>query len=119
MGMTRTANAQPTTPQTVARVDLDRYMGTWYEITRLPMFFQRHCASDVTANYSQQPNGAIKVDNQCKQKDGKVIQSIGQATQNGASENLSFEEELAQDVLETDERHQTHPISLYVRSYQM
>lgn len=63
LGMTRTANAQPTTPQTVARVDLDRYMGTWYEIARLPMFFQRHCASDVTANYSQQPNGAIKVDN--------------------------------------------------------
>ena len=85
LGMTRTANAQPTTPQTVARVDLDRYMGTWYEIARLPMFFQRHCASDVTASYSQQPNGTIKVDNQCKQKDGKVIQSIGQATQNGES----------------------------------
>lgn len=53
LGMAHTANAQPTTPQTVARVDLDRYMGTWYEIARLPMFFQRHCASDVTASYSQ------------------------------------------------------------------
>lgn len=31
-------------PRTVAAVDLERYQGTWYELARLPMFFQRGCA---------------------------------------------------------------------------
>ena len=35
--------------QAVQSVDLNRYAGKWYEIARLPMFFQRNCASDVTA----------------------------------------------------------------------
>src|SRR5699024_7657741 len=38
-------------PTTVDSVDLKKYAGTWYEIGRLPMYFQRNCASDVTATY--------------------------------------------------------------------
>lgn len=38
--------------QAVQSVDLNRYAGKWYEIARLPMFFQRNCASDVTATYT-------------------------------------------------------------------
>ena len=30
-------------PKTVESVDLERYQGTWYEVARLPMFFQRNC----------------------------------------------------------------------------
>ncbi|WP_410838661.1 lipocalin family protein, partial [Paraburkholderia sp. SIMBA_030] len=37
------------TPTTVDSVDLNTYAGTWYEIGRLPMYFQRKCAGDVTA----------------------------------------------------------------------
>ena len=43
--------------QTVASVDLSRYAGTWYEIARLPMWFQRHCV-DSRAMFSSRPDGA-------------------------------------------------------------
>ncbi|MFW2176494.1 MULTISPECIES: lipocalin family protein [unclassified Moraxella] len=83
---TTKATAKPTgqgKPQAVASVDLNRYMGKWYEIGRLPMFFQRNCASDVTATYTLKSNGAVEVNNQCIGKDGKSMQSIGEATKNG------------------------------------
>lgn len=67
-------------PQSVEAVDIDRYTGTWYEIARMPLYFQRNCASDVTANYSLNPSGSIRVDNRCKKADGSTIQSIGEAT---------------------------------------
>ncbi len=34
---------------TVPRVDIQRYMGTWYEIARLPMRHEPEDATDVTA----------------------------------------------------------------------
>ncbi|MBA5869345.1 MAG: hypothetical protein GDA68_04945 [Nitrospira sp. CR2.1] len=49
---------------TVQTVDLDRYTGTWYEIGRLPMWFQRHCV-DSKATYTLRADGAIGVRNEC------------------------------------------------------
>lgn len=66
-------------PKTVNKVDLARYEGTWYEIARIPMFFQRNCASDVTATYTNLPNGSVQVLNQCMGKDGNVISANGRA----------------------------------------
>lgn len=85
---TTKATAKPTGighAQAVQSVDLNRYMGKWYEIARLPMFFQRNCASDVTATYTLKSNGKVEVNNQCISKDGKPMQSIGEATKNGDS----------------------------------
>ena len=45
---------------TVSSVDLSRYTGTWYEIARLPMWFQRHCV-DSKAIYSSRPDGLVDV----------------------------------------------------------
>ncbi len=61
------------------KVDLNRYLGTWHEIARLPMFFQRNCVSDVTAVYSLRPDGKIGVLNQCRQKDGTLRRASGTA----------------------------------------
>ncbi|KAA0914135.1 lipocalin family protein [Psychrobacter sp. ANT_WB68] len=67
-------------PTTVDSVDLKKYAGTWYEIGRLPMYFQRNCASDVTANYVEKTDGSgIKVINQCKAQDGSDIIAEGLA----------------------------------------
>lgn len=67
-------------PTTVDSVDLKKYAGTWYEIGRLPMYFQRNCASDVTANYVEKTDGSgIKVINQCKAQDGSDIVAEGLA----------------------------------------
>lgn len=67
-------------PTTVDSVDLKKYAGTWYEIGRLPMYFQRNCASDVTATYIEKTDGSgIKVVNQCKAQDGSAITAEGLA----------------------------------------
>lgn len=79
------SNLQAAEPQTVAQVDLKRYAGKWYEIARLPMFFQRKCARDVTATYSANPDGSIKVDNQCVQANGDRMRSVGEARSVSAS----------------------------------
>lgn len=48
----------------VAQVDLNRYLGKWYEIATIPMRFQKGCTC-VTAEYSLKDNGRIKVVNSC------------------------------------------------------
>ncbi|EHP46005.1 lipocalin family protein [Odoribacter laneus] len=46
--------------RTVARLDLKRYMGKWYEIARFNHRFERGM-DGVTAEYSLQEDGKIKV----------------------------------------------------------
>ena len=68
------------TPTTVDNVDLTEYAGTWYEIGRLPMYFQRKCTGDVTANYTQKAGGSgITVTNKCLTKDGTAMTAEGLA----------------------------------------
>ena len=64
---------------TVASVDLLRYAGTWYEIARLPMWFQRHCV-DSKAIYSSRPDGLVGVHNECVTESGGVEQVEGVAS---------------------------------------
>ncbi|GGF73147.1 membrane protein [Paracoccus acridae] len=67
------------TPNTVAHVDLDRYLGTWFELCRLPLKWEPDGARDVTATYSLNDDGTIRVDNRCLDEDGKPTQALGQA----------------------------------------
>ncbi len=48
---------------TVKQLDIDRYLGTWYEIARFPHSFERGLVG-VTATYSLNEDGTIKVVNQ-------------------------------------------------------
>jgi apolipoprotein D and lipocalin family protein len=63
----------------VPSVDLDRYAGTWYEIARLPMWFQRHCV-DSKATYTSRSDGTIGVRNECVTDDGGTATAEGTAT---------------------------------------
>jgi apolipoprotein D and lipocalin family protein len=54
----------------VAAVDLVRYSGKWFEIASFPMFFQRNCVADTTAQYTAATDGSISVRNRCRTKDG-------------------------------------------------
>ena len=67
------------TLNTVAQVDLDRYLGTWFEICRLPLKWEPDGAQDVTATYSLNDDGSIRVDNRCLDEKGKPTQALGQA----------------------------------------
>ena len=51
--------------ETVAHVDLARYLGTWYEIASFPQSFQRGCTAS-TATYTPRPDGQIDVLNRCR-----------------------------------------------------
>jgi len=73
-------------PATVASVDLSRYAGQWYEIARLPMYFQRNCAADVTATYKPNADSdSITVVNKCMSSSGKEIVANGEAVPADAS----------------------------------
>ncbi len=77
---TNCASLEPKqTLPTVASVDLTRYAGTWYEIARLPMWFQRHCV-DSRATYTLRQNGTVGVHNECLTDSGTVDQADGVAT---------------------------------------
>lgn len=65
--------------QVVPSVDLSRYVGRWYEIAHLPAWFQRDCASDITATYTLGPDGKIAVLNQCRNADGVLKSAKGTA----------------------------------------
>jgi len=51
--------------QVVPRVDLNRYLGTWYEIARFPHHFQEGCVA-TQATYTLLEDGSIGVLNQCR-----------------------------------------------------
>jgi apolipoprotein D and lipocalin family protein len=63
-------HAQTVPVQSVPSVDLGRYVGKWYEIAAFPMFFQRKCIGDATAEYASRPDGGITVVNRCRTEDG-------------------------------------------------
>jgi apolipoprotein D and lipocalin family protein len=47
-------------PTVVSSVDLSRYQGTWYEIARLPNFFEKKLKC-ITATYTLREDGKITV----------------------------------------------------------
>jgi len=73
-------NRRPDPPLApVAGVDLDRYLGRWYEIARLPNSFQKDCEA-VTATYSKREDGLIKVVNVCGALEGsRAREAVGRA----------------------------------------
>lgn len=71
-----TAQAQ-TTPTAVNEIDIEQYLGKWYEIAHLPMYFQRQCASDTTAKYRLLEDKTLSVENTCKTKSGEVKTAKG------------------------------------------
>ncbi len=74
------AESQQKPLQVVPRVDLNRYLGTWYEIATIPQRFQKDCVG-VTATYTLRDDGKIEVLNKCRKKtlDGEIKTAKGKA----------------------------------------
>ena len=75
-------------------VELERYLGRWYEIARYPNRFERGCEA-VTADYAKRVDGGISVTNTCRKgsPDGPVDQAVGRAKVvggDGAKLKVSF-----------------------------
>lgn len=69
------------------KIDLEKYLGKWYEIASFPSFFQRNCFYDTNAVYSITDDNNIKVLNSCRNKNGNWIQSEGKAFANNPDNN--------------------------------
>lgn len=66
-------------PATVQSVDLQRYIGVWYEISKIPNSFQKKCAHSTTATYTIRDDGSITVINRCIEEDGSENKAEGVA----------------------------------------
>ncbi|MCK5910133.1 MAG: lipocalin family protein [Caulobacter sp.] len=73
-------SGNPNPPQPAKAVELDRYLGKWYEVARYDMRFEKGCEG-VTAEYSKRAAGLIRVLNTCRQGglDGPVRTAEGKA----------------------------------------
>ena len=63
-------------PQPRKSVELQRYLGRWYEIARYEQSFERGCEG-VTADYSLKGNGKIDVLNRCRKPSGEITNARG------------------------------------------
>lgn len=80
--------------ETVEAVDLDLYLGTWYEIASYPQSFQEGCTA-TTADYSLDDDGGVVVENRCRigSVDGDEDVAFGRARvadATGAKLEVSF-----------------------------
>jgi len=62
--LVHTSIAQSQNVQTVSKVDLQQYLGKWFEIARFPQRFQENC-DQAEANYKMGEAGRIIVENRC------------------------------------------------------
>lgn len=69
---------------TVEKVDVNRYLGTWYEIARYEHSFEKGC-SNVSATYSLRGSDEIDVLNRCQKEDGSLSEAKGIAYATDAS----------------------------------
>jgi apolipoprotein D and lipocalin family protein len=60
-------------------IDLNRYLGKWYQIAALPQVFSFN-AKCVTAEYSLNSDGSVKVVNKQITQDGSAQEIVGRAT---------------------------------------
>lgn len=73
-------NSQMIDQTTVKELNLNRYLGTWYEIARFPHSFEKNLVG-VTATYSLRDDGKIEVLNQGYKNtlDGEKSRAVGKA----------------------------------------
>ena len=64
LALVATTMRKTKTLKTVAHVDIERYMGKWYEIASFPARFERNCTC-TTAEYTLNDDGTVLVDNRC------------------------------------------------------
>ncbi|NQZ20191.1 MAG: lipocalin family protein [Bdellovibrionales bacterium] len=64
---------------TVENLDIQKYMGKWYEIASIPQSFSEDCFTNTTAEYELEEDGRVNVINSCEEEDGKVDVANGKA----------------------------------------
>lgn len=65
--------------RSAAQFDLQRYLGRWYEVARLPTPYEKHCAADTMASYANAGRGRLSVVNSCRRSNGRRSSAHGVA----------------------------------------
>lgn len=65
---------------TVSNFELEKYLGTWYEIARLPMKHQPKDSTDISAVYSLKEDGKVRVQNRCLDENRELDEAIAEGT---------------------------------------
>ncbi len=55
----------------VEQLDIRQYAGMWHEIAHLPMRYQKQCSHDITAHYTPEDDGTVRVRNACTTHEGE------------------------------------------------
>lgn len=74
--------AQAADLQPIPSLDVDRYLGTWYQLAAVPQPFNLECARDTRATYSLIDPTNVRVDNRCTTWSGSENRIIGNARVN-------------------------------------
>jgi apolipoprotein D and lipocalin family protein len=77
------AMAQKYTP--VPNFSLEKYLGTWYEVARMPFKYENGLSA-ITATYSLRDDGKVAVTNRGMKADGKESVARGKAKFAGAKD---------------------------------
>jgi len=85
--------------RTIAALDVNRYLGTWYDIAHYPNRFQKQCAGDTSASYSLRDDGRVRVLNRCRKADGRESVAEGVARQVGGAGSPKLEVRFAPAIL--------------------
>lgn len=86
-----TAQGSDTSVKTIPALDVQRYLGAWYEIAKFPNWFQKKCVANTKAVYSVRADGNLKVLNSCRLADGVTSEAEGTARQIGAKDSPKLE----------------------------
>ncbi|MVU77582.1 lipocalin [Nocardia sp. ET3-3] len=77
-GNSAVAPAEPPAP--VTALEVDRYLGTWYQLAAIPQYFDLVCARDTRAEYTLDARGDVAVHNSCTTWSGGPNDIRGTAT---------------------------------------
>lgn len=80
---TQSSEVSPAPLESIASLDVPRFMGTWYEVAKYPNWFQKRCIANTSATYAVQSNGMLQVLNRCQKEDGSITEALGEAKQVG------------------------------------
>ena len=93
------ASPAPAALQSVATLDVPRYMGTWHEVAKYPNRFQKTCVSSTQATYTLQADGRVQVLNRCKTDQGAWREAVGAARQIGGPTSAQLKVRFAPEWL--------------------
>ncbi|TCM67776.1 apolipoprotein D and lipocalin family protein [Acinetobacter calcoaceticus] len=65
--------------KTVDKVELDQYLGVWYEIARKPNSLENQCVRDVSFSYTLSEYGNMLIEQRCYDQQDQLVQNFGEA----------------------------------------